>query len=74
MGVFSRLGWNDDQEEGWVFSDVGYAGSLGLSIKGEAWRRSDDTFGLAGVMSGISKAEQKFWPRAAPAFWRVTAI
>jgi high affinity Mn2+ porin len=60
VGVFSRLGWNDDQEEGWLFSDVGYAGSLGLSLKGEAWHRPDDTFGLAGVMSGCSKAEQKF--------------
>jgi hypothetical protein len=61
VGVFSRLGWNDDQEEGWVFSDVGYAGSLGLSIKGESWHRPDDTFGLAGCMSGISKAEQEFF-------------
>lgn len=61
VGVFSRLGWNDDQEEGWVFSDVGYAGSLGLSIKGKSWRRPDDTFGLAGVMNGASKAEQKFF-------------
>ncbi len=60
VGVFSRLGWNDDQEEGWVFSDVGHAGSLGLSLKGESWHRPDDTFGLAGVISGISKAEQEF--------------
>lgn len=61
VGVFSRLGWNDDQTEGWVFSDVGHAGSLGLSVKGESWHRPDDTFALAGVMSGISKAEQAFF-------------
>jgi high affinity Mn2+ porin len=61
VGVFSRLGWNDDQEEGWVFSDVGYAGSLGLSVKGESWLRPNDTFAVAGVMSGISKAAQKFF-------------
>jgi high affinity Mn2+ porin len=36
VGMFSRLGWNDDHEQGWMFNDVGYAGSLGLSIKGEA--------------------------------------
>ena len=60
VGVFSRLGWNDGQEEGWVFSDVGYAASLGLSVKGEAWRRPADTFGLAGVASGISVAEREF--------------
>jgi high affinity Mn2+ porin len=60
IGFFSRLGWNDDREEGWMFSDIGYAGSLGLSIKGEAWHRPDDTIGLAGVMNGILNVEQKF--------------
>lgn len=60
-GVFSRLGWNDDREEGWMFNDVGYAGSVGLSINGELWQRPDDTFGLAGLFSGISKTEQDFF-------------
>ena len=60
VGVFSRLGWNDDREEGWVFSDVGYAGSVGLSVKGESWHRPGDTFALAGVLSGASQAEQAF--------------
>jgi high affinity Mn2+ porin len=61
VGVFSRLGWNDDKEQGWMFTDVGYQGSLGLSFKGESWHRPDDTFGLAGVVSGISKEEQNFF-------------
>ena len=61
VGIFSRLGWNDDHEEGWMFSDVGYTASLGLSIKGEAWHRPGDTFGLAGVVNGISKEEQDFF-------------
>ena len=60
VGLFSRLGWNDDREQGWMFSDVGYAGSLGLSINGEAWHRPGDTFGLAGVMNGISHVEQEY--------------
>jgi len=60
VGVFSRLGWNDGQEEGWVFSDVGYAASVGVSIKGEAWQRPNDTLGLAGVASGASVAEREF--------------
>ncbi|HUC83981.1 MAG TPA: carbohydrate porin [Candidatus Acidoferrales bacterium] len=60
VGVFSRLGWNDDQEEGWVFSDVGYAASVGLSVKGQAWHRPGDTFGLAAVASGASVAERDF--------------
>ena len=61
IGVFSRLGWNDDQEEGWMFSDVGHAASLGISVNGESWYRPNDTFGLAGVISGISKSAQEFF-------------
>jgi len=60
VGVFSRLGWNDGREAGWVFSDVGYAGSAGLSVKGAAWHRPDDTYGLAYVMSGISGVEREY--------------
>ncbi|HEV2456226.1 MAG TPA: carbohydrate porin, partial [Verrucomicrobiae bacterium] len=61
IGVFSRLGWNDDREEGWMFSDVGRSGSLGVSLKGGYWGRPDDTFGLAGLANGISRAAQRFF-------------
>lgn len=61
VGVFTRLGWNDDQEEGWVFSDVGYAASAGLSVNGDLWHRPGDTFGLAGVASGLSEAARQFF-------------
>ena len=60
VGIFSRLGWNDGHQEGWAFTDVNYSGSLGVSINGESWRRPDDTFGLAGVLSGISHENQKY--------------
>ena len=60
IGLFSRLGWNDGDEETWTFTDADYSGSLGLSVKGEAWRRPDDTFGLAGIVSGASRANQQF--------------
>ena len=60
IGVFSRVGWTDGQEEAWMFSDVDYTASLGLSVKGEAWHRPGDTFGLAGATNGISHVEQEF--------------
>ena len=60
IGMFSRLGWNDGHEETWTFTDVNWTASLGLSVKGEAWHRPDDTFGLAGVISGASRNNQKF--------------
>jgi high affinity Mn2+ porin len=60
VGVFSRLGWNDGHNEGWTFTDVNYTASLGASVKGKSWHRPDDTFGLAGVLNGISSVNQKF--------------
>jgi high affinity Mn2+ porin len=60
VGVFSRLGWNDGHEEAWTFTDVNYSASLGVSVKGAGWDRPDDTFGLAGVISGASSANQRF--------------
>jgi high affinity Mn2+ porin len=61
VGMFSRLGWNDGQEQAWMFSDADYTASLGLSIKGEAWHWPGDTFGMAGVMNGISHVGQEFF-------------
>jgi high affinity Mn2+ porin len=60
IGFFSRLGWSDGHNQGFVFSDVDYTATAGLSIKGAAWRRPDDTFGVAGVANGISKEHQVF--------------
>jgi high affinity Mn2+ porin len=60
VGLFSRLGWNDGQEQGWMFADVDYAGTLGISVNGESWHRPGDTVGLAGVMNGITHEQQDF--------------
>jgi len=60
VGMFSRLGWNDGREETWTFTDVNWSASLGISVKGETWRRPDDTFGLAGIVSGASRDNQEF--------------
>ena len=61
LGFFSRLGWSDGQNEAWMFSDVDYTATAGLSLKGESWHRPGDTFGLAGVLNGISKVHQEFF-------------
>ncbi len=60
VGVFSRLGWNDGHNETWTFTDVNYSASLGVSVKGGAWRRPGDTFGLAGILGGASRANRRF--------------
>jgi high affinity Mn2+ porin len=43
-----------------LYTDIDHTGSLGVSVKGDAWRRSGDTAGLAGVISGISKVNQQY--------------
>jgi high affinity Mn2+ porin len=60
IGLFSRLGWNDGHNETWTFTDVNWTASLGVSVNGGMWRRPDDTFGLAGIVSGASADNQKF--------------
>jgi high affinity Mn2+ porin len=61
IGAFLRLGWSDGRNEAWAFSDVDRTASAGLSIKGEFWNRPNDTFGVAGVISGISHVHQDFF-------------
>jgi high affinity Mn2+ porin len=61
LGFFSRLGWSDGQNQAWMFSDVDYTATAGISVKGESWHRPDDTFGLAGVANGISNVHQEFF-------------
>jgi high affinity Mn2+ porin len=60
IGVFSRVGWNDGRNESWMFTDINHSASLGISVQGEAWHRRDDTIGMAGVTSGISRVNQQF--------------
>jgi high affinity Mn2+ porin len=61
ISVFSRLGWSDGHTEAWAYTDVDRSASLGLSVKGGPWHRPDDTFGLAGVISGIAPVHQQFF-------------
>lgn len=61
LGVFSRLGWSDGQNEAWTFADVDRTATLGVSLKGESWGRANDTFGLAGVLNAISRVHSDFF-------------
>jgi high affinity Mn2+ porin len=61
VGLFSRLGWNDGRSEAWTFADVSCTATLGLSLKGGFWGRPEDTFGLAGVLNGITREARDFF-------------
>ena len=75
VGVFSRLGWNDGQEQGWMFTDVDYDGFIGLERQGRSLASARRHL-WAG---GRDERHLRMWSRnfsrlAAWAFWRATAI
>jgi high affinity Mn2+ porin len=61
IGLFSRLGWSDGENEAWTFSDVDRTATLGVSLKGAAWNRPEDTVGLAGVANAASRVHREFF-------------
>jgi high affinity Mn2+ porin len=54
IGIFSRLGWSNGEAEAWSFTDVDSSASLGISAKGIAWERPNDTLALACIVNSIS--------------------
>ena len=60
LGVFTRLGWSDGQNQTWEFTDVERTASAGISLKGVKWRRPGDIVGVAAVVNGISAVHRQF--------------
>jgi high affinity Mn2+ porin len=55
-----RLGWEDGRTEAWSYTEIDRTASFGLSLKGTGWSRPDDTFGLAGVINGLSHPHRDY--------------
>ena len=60
LGVFMRAGVADGDIEPDVYTDIDRTVAAGLQLKGTQWGRPDDTFGLAGVVNGISAAHEAY--------------
>jgi high affinity Mn2+ porin len=60
LGVFARLGKAAGNVETYEFTDADRALSGGFSLKGAAWRRGDDTIGVAGIVNGISGEFERY--------------
>jgi high affinity Mn2+ porin len=60
VGLFGRFSWNDGRTEINAFTDIDTSLSLGLSLKGTAWRRPDDRVGIAGSINQISAAHSSY--------------
>ncbi|MHB8482504.1 MAG: carbohydrate porin [Nitrospiria bacterium] len=55
MGIALRLGWNDGATETWAFTEIDRTASLTMSLKGAAWYRPADNFGIGVVVNGLSQ-------------------
>ena len=60
LGVFLRAGLANGDVEPDIYTDIDRTAAAGLQLKGTQWGRPDDTFGLAGVVNGISAAHEAF--------------
>ncbi len=60
LGVFARLGWNDGRAQNWMFTEMDWSVSAGLSLTGLRWDRPLDTVGLALNVGGLSDPHRRF--------------
>jgi high affinity Mn2+ porin len=60
LGLFARVGKAGGNVETYEFSDIDRTASVGLSMMGKRWGRSDDTVGLAAIDNGISATRERF--------------
>ena len=60
IGVFARWSWNDGQNEIMAFTDIDASLSFGTSIKGNRWKRPEDTVGIAFALNQISTPHINF--------------
>jgi high affinity Mn2+ porin len=60
LGFFARAGIADGSRESYEFTDIDATAAAGLSLSGSSWNRPNDTFGVAGVINGISQARRTY--------------
>jgi high affinity Mn2+ porin len=60
LGLFARVGKASGNVEPYEFTDIDRSVAAGLSLKGTAWRRAQDTVGLALIDNGISAAREQY--------------
>ncbi len=61
LGAFARISFNDGSKEAYEFTEINRSASLGLSLKGTGWGRSNDTVGVAGVVNELSDSARSYF-------------
>ncbi len=54
LGLFARWSWRDAKSEIMSWADMDRSLAGGLSLKGTAWQRPNDTVGLGAAVNGLS--------------------
>ncbi|MBO9581869.1 MAG: carbohydrate porin [Sphingobium sp.] len=60
LGLFLRGGAADGAIEPYDFTDIDRTAQIGFSLKGNGWKRRDDTIGAAFVVNGISRVHERY--------------
>ena len=59
-GAFARLGWNDGRSQNFMFTEMDWSASGGVSLNGWRWDRFNDTVGLAMNVGGLRGPQRRF--------------
>jgi len=61
LGAFARASANDGSKEADDFTEINRSLAAGVSLKGDRWRRPEDTLGAAFVVNGLSAAARSYF-------------
>jgi high affinity Mn2+ porin len=61
LGAFARASINSGVYEAYEFTEINRSLALGISLKGDAWSRPNDTIGISGVVNGASNAARRYF-------------
>ena len=60
VGIFGRLGWNDGKTESFAFTAIDRLATVGVSLKGRRWKRSQDAVATALTVGGLSAVHSQY--------------
>jgi hypothetical protein len=66
--AFTRIGWNDGQNESFAYTEVDNTFAIGADVRGKPWLRPTDRVGLAFVSNGISSLHADYLRRGGVGF------
>ncbi|MDE3057793.1 MAG: carbohydrate porin [Bacteroidota bacterium] len=60
VGLTLRAGWNDGENETWMFTEIDRSVSTAVVLKGNLWQMPDDNAGFALVLNGLSNDHRDY--------------